>query len=81
MSKIAIYLSFAGAAVIALVMFINYQRDIGGDAERMKQEKENAQMLVRARKGAVDYDTCDRAGGLYNFRTSACKLSSDGGGR
>lgn len=80
MTKIAICLGLAGAAIIALVMFINHQRDIGGAAERAKQEKENAQMLVRARKGAVDYDTCDRAGGLYNFRTSACKLPPDGGG-
>lgn len=81
MTKIAIYLGLTGAAVIALVFFIQNQRDIGGAVAREKQEKENAKMLIRVRKGAVDYNTCDRAGGLYDFVNGTCKLPLNGTGR
>jgi hypothetical protein len=51
-----------------------YQQSKGAAEERAKQEKANAEFRVRANKGAVDYDTCDRADGLYDFRKASCKL-------
>lgn len=64
----------AFAIVIGLVMFARDQREIGGAAQREQQEKENAQFRVKAAKGRIDYDTCDLAGGLYQFGTGTCKL-------
>jgi hypothetical protein len=42
--------------------------------EQLKQEKANAEFRVRAAKGAVDFDTCDRADGVYNFGKGTCQL-------
>ena len=55
--------------------------DEGAERERAKQEKANAEFVVRANKGAVSFDTCDRAGGLYDFRRGSCQLPAtvDGG--
>lgn len=65
----------AGVAIVAaLTWFIQDQRSIGGSAEREKQVKENARFAVKARKGIVDFDTCDTAGGLWDFGKSTCKL-------
>lgn len=71
-----LYLYAAAGAVIlaALAVFVYDQRNIGGAAERAKQEKANAEFRVRASEGAVDYDTCDDAGGLYDFTRRTCKL-------
>ena len=74
MSKIYIYLVLGSILFLAAFYFIKEQRDIGGEAERIKQERENAQFIVKARKGAVDYNTCDRANGLYDFAKGTCKL-------
>ncbi|MBB4342159.1 hypothetical protein [Rhizobium leguminosarum] len=51
-----------------------YQQSKGAADERVKQEKANAEFRVRVNKGVVDYDTCDRAGGLFNFRKATCEL-------
>lgn len=51
-----------------------HQRNLGREAERERQVKENAKFVVNARKGAVDFDTCDMAGGLYDFAKGSCKL-------
>lgn len=72
--KTYLYVAVGVAALATLGWFIQDQRSIGGSAEREKQVKENAQFVVNARKGAVDYDTCDLAGGVYAFETSTCKL-------
>lgn len=81
MTKIYLYGIIALGAIIALGYFIHSQRELGGEAERLRQEKENAQFQVHVRKGTVDYNTCDRAGGLYDFVKGTCKLPLDGAGR
>lgn len=74
MSKLYLYLIAGAAALAALFLFIHDQRETGRQQERAKQEKADAEFKVRAQKGGVDYDTCDRAGGLYDFRRGSCKL-------
>lgn len=44
------------------------------DVERAKQEKENAEFIIRANKGRVDYSVCDDADGLYDFKSGTCEL-------
>lgn len=51
-----------------------HQRSIGAADQLAKQEKANAEFRVRANKGAVDFDTCDTAGGLFDFRKGTCQL-------
>lgn len=70
------YLYAAAALIITagVVFLIHSQREAGKASERAKQEKANAEFRVRAAKGAVDFDTCDAAGGLFDFRKSTCKL-------
>ncbi len=72
--RIWIYIIAGIAAAALLAWFVNDQRNIGGTAEREKQVKANAQFVVNARKGAVDFDTCYLAGGLYDFAKGTCKL-------
>lgn len=76
MIPVRLYLYIAaGLAILAgLGLFIHYQRSVGGDVERAKQVKENAQFKVKADRGIVDYDVCFDAGGLYDFRQGTCKL-------
>ena len=76
MTKLYLYFILGAGAFFALVYFIQSQRDIGGSTERVNQEKENAVFEVKARKGDVDYTTCDRANGLYDFTKGTCKLPS-----
>lgn len=74
MSRIII----AGVLAIVLIGFglglYAWVMDKGADLERAKQEKENAEFVIRANKGRSTYDQCDTANGLYDFRTSTCKL-------
>lgn len=72
--KTYLYIAAGVAIVAALIWFIQDQRSIGGSAEREKQVKENAQFAVKARKGIVDFDTCDAADGMWDFGKSTCKL-------
>lgn len=72
--KLALYAAIGVAVLGGLFAFVQYQRSIGGEAERQKQVKANAEFQVRASKGAVDFDTCDRAGGLFDFRRRTCEL-------
>jgi len=72
--KLYLYIALGVAALAALGLFIHDQRSIGAAVERTKQEKANAEFRVRAAEGAVDYDTCDDAGGVYNFGKGTCKL-------
>lgn len=68
-----------GLLLGALLIVAHFVREAGEQArleERQRQEKANAEFQVRARKGAVDFDLCDRAGGLYDFRAGTCKLSA-----
>jgi hypothetical protein len=71
-----IYLALAAAAVIlgGVLAFTFHQRSIGGEAERAKQDKANAEFKIKASKGRVDYVTCDVGGGLYDFRKGTCEL-------
>lgn len=71
-----IYLTLAAAAVIlgGVLAFTFHQRNIGGEAERAKQEKANAEFKIRSSKGRVDYLTCDTGGGLYDFKKGTCEL-------
>jgi len=72
--KLYLYAALGAVALAALTWYTLDQRAAGRDAERQKQEKSNAQFRVRAQKGAVDFDLCDAAGGLYDFRKGSCKL-------
>ena len=72
--KLYLYGAAGVVILIALGLFIHDQRSIGAAGERTKQEKANAEFRVRAAEGAVDYDTCDDAGGVYNFGKGTCKL-------
>ncbi|TBY41579.1 hypothetical protein [Rhizobium leguminosarum] len=71
-----IVVGVVGLLIVAglYVGWSQYQQSRGAADERAKQEKANAEFRVRANKGAVDYDTCDRADGLYDFRKGTCKL-------
>lgn len=69
-----LYAAIGLAVIGGLVWFVQHQRSIGGEAERAKQERANAEFTVKANKGIVDFDTCDRAGGLFDFRKGACQL-------
>lgn len=69
------------AAAVGLMIVIGlyvgwsqYQQNKGAADERVKQEKANAEFRVRVNQGVVDYDTCDLAGGMFNFRKATCKL-------
>lgn len=62
------------AALVAISYFAYHFTQQGAEAERQKQEKENAQFQVKAKAGAVSYDVCDAAGGMYDFRKGTCKL-------
>lgn len=75
--KIYLYAAAGLAIAAGLIWFIHDQRSIGGAAEREKQEKANAEFRVRAAKGAVDFDVCDRAGGLFDFRRQTCQLAGN----
>ena len=74
MSKLYVYLAIGAAVIGGLIWYTLDQRSIGGSAERERQVKANAKFVVNAKKGAVDYDTCDLAGGLYDFGKGTCKL-------
>lgn len=69
-----LYIIAGFAAAALLSWFVHDQRSIGGASEREKQVKENAQFSDKARKGIVDRDACDDAGGLYDFRKATCQL-------
>ena len=76
MSHLKLYF-IAGICVMLLAglsYFIHDQRERGAQVEAAKQEKENAKFQVNARRGAVEFDVCDRADGLYNFAKGTCKL-------
>lgn len=72
--KIYAYLILGAVILGGFGIFVYHQRSIGADAERAKQDKANAQFKVRVNQGAVDFDTCERAGGLYQFGKGTCKL-------
>lgn len=74
MTKIYLYLALGAAVIGGVITFTYNQRSIGGEAERLKQERANADFRNNQNKGAVDFDTCDRAGGLYDFRKATCKF-------
>lgn len=64
-----------GIAALAAVSYFAFKfTEHGAERERVKQEKANAEFQVRSQKGAVSYDTCDRAGGVYDFGKGSCKL-------
>ena len=71
-----------GVMILAGLYFAwsEHQQDIGATSERAKEDKEYARFRVRVNKGVVNYDTCDRAGGMWDFRKSACQLSGTVGG-
>lgn len=72
--RILIVVGIVSALVAGYAVWRQHQRSQGAAIERAKQEKANAEFRVRVNRGTVDYDTCDAAGGLYDFRTRACKL-------
>ena len=67
------YIAMGAAVVGGLALFIHDQRAIGGTAERAKQEKANEEFRKRVDQSGNDFASCDRAGGLYNFRTGSCE--------
>ena len=67
-------LILAAAVFIAVAYFVNRVWDQAAEQERAKQEKANAEFVVRSNKGAVDFDTCNDAGGLFDFRRRSCQL-------
>ncbi len=71
--------AIAAVVVIAVLLggyyaWAEYQQSKGAADQKAAQEKENAIFRVRSAKGIVDYDTCDAAGGLFDFRKATCKL-------
>jgi hypothetical protein len=67
-----------GGAMLLVILIAAYLsiKNSGAADERIKQEKANAQFTVQANKGLVDYDTCDRADGVYDFGKGTCKLQT-----
>lgn len=57
-----------------LVATVQHIKSTAAEAERAKQEKANAQFAVEANKGRVNYTTCSRADGLYDFAKGTCQL-------
>ena len=74
MFKGYIYAAAIVAGLAAIFGYIQYERSIGKTIEQQRQERENAKFRVGVSKGIVDYDTCDRAGGLYDFSKGTCEL-------
>lgn len=50
------------------------EREKGVAAERAKLEKANEEFRKNSNRGAWDFDACDRAGGLFDFKRRTCKL-------
>lgn len=78
MTGLALKVAIALAALAILgggyAAWRSHQRSEGGAIERANQEKENAALSVRARKGIVSFDTCDLADGVYDFAKGSCQL-------
>ena len=68
------WLILAVALAGILAYLYNSISDDAAAIERAKQEKANAEFSVRANKGVVSYDTCDRADGVYDFAKGTCQL-------
>ncbi len=71
-----LYLWGALGLFIFGVIVLTWQtiRNNAAEAERAKQEKANAQFAVQANKGRVNYTTCSRADGMYDFAKGTCQL-------
>ena len=72
--RLYLYAAIAAALIGGVTLYTIDQRNAGAAAEREKQEKANAEFRVKSARGAVDYDVCDRAGGMFDFSTGRCKL-------
>lgn len=62
------------AMVVAVGIVLKIERERGAKEALAAQEKANARFQVNQNKGAVSYDLCDRADGLYDFVKGTCKL-------
>lgn len=74
MAKLYLYIA---AGVFALGCIIGAYQLLKSHFEtnaRLEQDKANAVFAVKAKQGRVDYNTCDLAGGVYQFAKGTCKL-------
>lgn len=69
---------FYVAIVLAFLAFtgVVYKSisDLATFKVNQKYEESANDFRKNTRKGSADFDTCDKSGGLYNFRTGACEL-------
>lgn len=70
--RIYLYAALGAVALAALAWFIHDQREIGAAKQAEKQRKTDEDFRKRSHQGGVDYDSCDRSGGLYDFRRGRC---------
>ncbi len=74
MSRLLWIMLAAGLVVTVLAYAGTQLINLGGSSESARQEKANATLSIQAAKGRTDYDTCDRADGLYDFAKGTCQL-------
>jgi hypothetical protein len=72
--KLWIYLALGVAALALLWGLYSAVREDAAENERAKQEKANAEFIIRTQNGRSTYDQCDAADGVYDFAAGTCKL-------
>lgn len=72
--RIYLYAAIAAVLIGGGILYTIEQRSAGAAAEKARQDKADAAFRVQSTKGAVSFDVCDRAGGLYDFRKNRCVI-------
>lgn len=72
--KVYLYATIAVIVIAAVGYYTYRQRELGRELEKAQQEKSNAEFRKKTIEGFTDFDTCDRAGGLYNFSKGTCEF-------
>ena len=70
------YIAAALGALGLIFTLYHVIREDAREAERAKQEKANAEFIIKTQKGRSTYDECDAADGLYNFAKGTCELGT-----
>jgi hypothetical protein len=74
--KLQLYIA-AALGALGLIFALYYMiREDAQEAERAKQEKANAEFIIKTQKGRSTYDECDAADGVYDFAKGTCQLQT-----
>lgn len=77
-----IQIKILAALALAAVVFscMAWLLGIGGDIERAKIERENANAVERAEDYTTKLGDCRNSGGVYDFATGKCRGRENGSG-